>query len=95
MLEDAPAAGSCDHASIDITTPLMLDFLAWLASRPRPYAEAMEVWRTSCPHLTIWEDAMDAGYVVRTRTGSAEALVELTPPGLRRLQRSRRTASEA
>jgi hypothetical protein len=95
MFEDIPAAGSRDHASIDITTPMMLDFLEWLALRPRPYAEAMEIWRTSCPRLTIWEDAADAGYVVRTRIGSAEALVELTPPGLRRLQRSRRTTSEA
>jgi len=91
MLEDTPLAGSRDHSSIDITTPLLLDFLEWLASRLRPYAEAMEVWRTSCPRLTIWEDATDAGYIARTRTGPAEAFVALTPLGLHRLQGSRRT----
>ena len=31
--------------------------LAWLAERPRSYAETMEAWRTSCPRLAIWEDA--------------------------------------
>jgi len=23
----------------------------------------MNTWRTSCPKLTIWEDALDAGYL--------------------------------
>ena len=32
-------------------------FLAWVADRPRTYAEAMEAWRSSCPRLSIWEDA--------------------------------------
>ena len=29
------------------------------------YAEVIETWRTSCPRLTIWEDAVDRGYVAR------------------------------
>ena len=29
----------------------------------RTYAEAMEVWRTSCPLLTVWEDAVDGGLI--------------------------------
>ena len=45
------------------THPLTLDFLAWLARQPRGYAETMEAWRTSCPRLTIWEDALAAGLV--------------------------------
>lgn len=45
--------------------PLMLDFVEWLAQRPRPYGEAIEAWRTSCPRLTVWEDAADLGYVER------------------------------
>ena len=36
----------------------------------------MEVWRTSCPRLSIWEDAVDDG-LVRVRAGQAE----LTPLG--------------
>ena len=33
-------------------------FLLWIAHRPRTYAETMEAWRTSCPRLSAWEDAM-------------------------------------
>ena len=44
---------------------LVLDLVEWIAREPRPYAEVLEVWRTSCPRLTIWEDAVDRGYVVR------------------------------
>ncbi|WP_249138100.1 hypothetical protein [Phenylobacterium montanum] len=61
-------------------TPLILDFLEWLSGGPRPYAEVMDVWRTSCPRLTVWEDALDAGLVAR-RAGE----VALTPKGRERL----------
>ncbi|MDC7784289.1 hypothetical protein PQJ75_08060 [Rhodoplanes sp. TEM] len=44
-------------------TPLTLQFLAWLDERPRTYGEAMEAWRTSCPRLSIWEDALIDGLV--------------------------------
>jgi hypothetical protein len=33
-------------------------FLSWVADRPRSYAEAMEAWRSTCPRLSIWEDAL-------------------------------------
>ena len=42
---------------------LMLDFLAWVGHRRRTYADTMESWRSSCPRLTIWEDAIAAGYI--------------------------------
>jgi hypothetical protein len=42
---------------------LTRDFLAWVASRPRSYAETMDAWRTSCPRFTIWEDALGDGLV--------------------------------
>ncbi|PWS35110.1 hypothetical protein DFH01_22580 [Falsiroseomonas bella] len=44
--------------------PLILDLVAHVAERPRPYAEVLDAWRTSCPRLTVWEDAVDAGLVV-------------------------------
>ena len=59
---------------------LVLDLVEWIAREPRPYAEVMDAWRTSCPRLPIWEDAVDMGFVVRTRNGSG-ALVEVTPAG--------------
>ena len=69
----------------DAVTPLLLDLLEWLARSPRSYAEVMEAWRTSCPRLTIWEDAVDGGYVVRRQGEHREVLVELTSRGRRLL----------
>jgi hypothetical protein len=60
-----PASGLSGLAPGGAINPLVFDLLEWLAISPRPYAEVMEVWRTSCPRLTIWEDAVDLGYVVR------------------------------
>ena len=45
------------------TNALTLQLLAWLAVRPRTYRETMEAWRTTCPRLTIWEDAIADGLV--------------------------------
>ena len=45
--------------------PLVLDLVEWIAREPRLYSEVIESWRTSCPRLTIWEDAVDRGYVTR------------------------------
>jgi hypothetical protein len=49
----------------EATDPLVLDLVEWIAREPRLYAEVIEAWRTSCPRLTIWEDAVDRGYVAR------------------------------
>jgi len=51
---------------------LVLDLLDWIATRPRTRRDVMTVWRTSCPRLPIWEDAVDAGLV--TQTGALVAL---------------------
>jgi len=56
--------------------PLTRDLLDWIAHAPRTYRETMEVWRTSCPRLSIWEDAIGDG-LVRVRGGR----VELTERG--------------
>ena len=52
----------------DATDALVLDLVEWIAREPRAYSEVIETWRTSCPRLTIWEDAVDRGYVARQRT---------------------------
>jgi hypothetical protein len=64
-----------------VTEPLILDLLEWLRRTPRSYAEAMDIWRTSCPRLTVWEDARDAGYVMRLRSPDGPAMVEVTALG--------------
>ena len=60
--------------------PLIADFVAWLAIEPRPYAEALEAWRTSCPRLTVWEEAHDRGLVAR-RTAERVVMLEPTAAG--------------
>ena len=68
---------------------LVLDFLDWLAVRPRPYAEVMEVWRTNCPRLTVFEDALDEGLAARRAHDGAGLVVELTEAGRAMLSASR------
>ena len=67
------------------TKALVLDFVEWVAAQPRPYTEVMEAWRTSCPRLTIWEDAVDQGLVVREHREGTGSIVRATPLGLSRL----------
>lgn len=60
--------------------PALREFLRWLDVRPRTYAETMDAWRTSCPRLSLWEDASIAGFVtIEHREGDAS--VVLTPEG--------------
>jgi hypothetical protein len=61
--------------------PLVLDFVEWIARNPRPYAEVITTSRTSCPRLTIWEDAVDAGYVARKTVAGAGVIVTVTEDG--------------
>jgi hypothetical protein len=57
-------------------TPLTHDLLAWIATTQRTYRDTMEAWRTNCPRLSIWEDAIGDGLVeIRDST------VVLTPRG--------------
>ncbi len=85
MLNQIPAA--------DAVAPLILDFLEWLANGPRPYAEVMDRWRTSCPRLTVWEDVVDAGLVARSRAVGGLPEVVLTDEGRRRLARTGRLSA--
>ena len=47
----------------DPARALTLQLLEWINDRPRSYGEVLEAWRTSCPRLSIWEDACIAGLV--------------------------------
>jgi hypothetical protein len=61
---------------------LMLEFLAWIASRPRTYDEAMSAWQSTCPRHTIWEDAIIEGYIQIGRQSQArDPEVTLTARG--------------
>jgi hypothetical protein len=59
------------------------ELLDWLSVRPRSYAETIDAWRSSCPRLTIWEDALHDGLVQVVRNVHGKpASVSLTPSGL-------------
>ena len=51
--------------------PLICDLVEWLAAAPRTRAEIVEAWRSSCPRLTIIEDATDGGWIERAGAGFA------------------------
>jgi hypothetical protein len=40
-----------------------IELLTWISRRPRTYPETIEAWRTHCPRLAVWEDALSAGLV--------------------------------
>ena len=48
--------------------PLVRDLVEWVDREPRRYADVMEAWRTSCPRLTVWEEANERGFVTRVMT---------------------------
>jgi len=62
---------------------LTLEFLRFIASRPRTYAEAMEAWRSNCPRHPVWDDAVKDGLIeVSGRGGPGQpSLVTLTAKG--------------
>jgi hypothetical protein len=53
-----------------------LQLLAWIGERRRTYPETMEAWKSSCPRLMVWEDAVTDG-LVRVERGNGL----LTPAG--------------
>ncbi len=60
---------------------LVLDLVEWISREPRPYDEVMAAWRTSCPRLTIWEDAVDRGFVTRESDGANGSVISVTDKG--------------
>jgi len=61
--------------------PLVLDFVEWIAREPRVYSEVVATWKTSCPRLTIWEDAAARGYVARETIAGFGMVVTVTADG--------------
>jgi len=72
----------------DTVENLILDLLEWLGPNERPYQETMEAWRTSCPRLTVWEDASDRG-LLETKPHDGGFKVRLTAAGIALLRERR------
>lgn len=70
---------------------LVLDLLEWVAKKPRTYRQTMDAWRTSCPRLAVWEEAVDRKLVKRGTDGQGP--VSVTSAGLRFLENANRRVS--
>jgi hypothetical protein len=75
----------------DKADPLVLDFVEWIAREPRVYREVIATWRSSCPRLTIWEDAVDRGYVARETVAGFGLIVTVTAEGEKLLREQGRS----
>ena len=47
---------------------IMVQFLSWVADRTRTREQAVEAWH-SCPHISVWEDAVVDGLVHTVNDG--------------------------
>jgi hypothetical protein len=74
-----------------VVDALIVDLLDWLAVRDRTYDEVIEVWRTSCPKLPVWEDAGSRGFVALENCNGRE-IVRITPAGISFLQQRKTSA---
>jgi hypothetical protein len=75
----------------DAPESLVFDLVEWVAREPRSYAEMLDAWRTSCPRLTVWEDATERGLVMRKPVAGQGTIVVVSEAG-RRFLDVRRTA---
>lgn len=60
---------------------IMIQFLEWIATRPRSRDDVMEAWPSSCPRFPVWEDARAEGLVRQCGGDRGEKRVELTDSG--------------
>ena len=67
---------------------IMIQFLQWVADRPRRREDVMEAWRSSCPRFPVWEDARAEGLVRQCGGEIGERRVELTERGRTALARA-------
>jgi hypothetical protein len=63
-------------------TFLGVQFLHWVAARPRRYAELREAWGSTCPLNCAWEDAVSDDLV----RYAADGVLILTERGRARLR---------
>lgn len=72
-----------------VVDSLVLDLLEWIGPDPRPYDEVLEVWRTSCPRLPVWEEANERGFVTRFNGAGSRGFVTVSEAGLAHLRERR------
>jgi len=80
------SAETSEEAAAAALTLQLLDFVA----DGRNYGETMEAWRSTCPRMPIWEDAVRRG-LVRIENGGVmnSSRIMLTARGAARLGRNK------
>jgi hypothetical protein len=68
---------------------LILNLLEWIGPNPRPYAEVIEAWRTSCPRLPVWEDATERGFIENHHEPGRGTFVSVSAEGTEHLRKHR------
>jgi hypothetical protein len=63
---------------------LIVQFLNWVAARPRRRADVQEVWQSTCPLNSAWEDAIADDLVAC----GPEGILILTAAGRARIEQS-------
>jgi hypothetical protein len=76
---DVPVTNAAVDDRLEV---LVLDLVEWVAPEPRPYAEVMDAWRTSCPRLSVWEEAVARGLLIAQPVPGRGVLVAVTPAGV-------------
>lgn len=74
----------------DSPSLIMVQFLSWVAERPRTRDQAVEAWH-SCPHISAWEDAIVEGLVRIENDG--HRTIALTPRGRAALSKAKAPAA--
>jgi len=67
---------------VDVSASVLTcELLAWIDCRTRSYEETIDAWKTSCPRLSVWDDAVIDGLVRIDRRPGKGAVVVLTAVG--------------
>jgi len=66
---------------------MMIQFLEWVAARPRRREDVLDAWQSSCPRFPVWEDARADGLIRQYGGEAGEHRVELTERGRAMLDR--------
>jgi hypothetical protein len=77
--------GSLRESPRESPSLIMVQFLTWVADRSRTREQAVEAWH-SCPHISVWEDAVVDGLVHTENDG--RRTIALTPRGRAVLKRA-------
>jgi hypothetical protein len=62
-------------------SPPVVELLEWISLGRRSYSETIDAWKTHCPRLSAWEDALSAKLIEVRPNGDGESLVVLTAAG--------------